>query len=188
VTSDIIRSFNRDTAWLATGVLSALIFAALVIAVQERQANTTQAERDLLPNASSAAVESVVPKSSDSNGTMSSESASSVDHVFTEASLQEIPASQMEPAASTPISAPAFTPQKNRDAHGQDSTQALAPKASHASNRSSVASRYVGAKRRLIELWHQTLAKSERSRSWTAFSNLKGGAKKKAAYIAETNH
>jgi hypothetical protein len=181
VTSDIIRSFNRDTAWLATGVLSALFFAALVIAVKERQANTTRAERDPLPNASSATVESVVPKSFNSNGTMSSESASSVDHLFTEASLQEIPTSQIEPAASTPISAPAFTPQKNRDAHRQDSTQALAPKASH------VASRFVGAKRRLIELWHQTLAKSEKSRSWTAFSNLKAGARKKAAYAVGTN-
>jgi hypothetical protein len=187
VTSDIIRSFNRDTAWLATGVLSALIFAALVIAVKERQANTTQAGCDPLPNASFATIESVVPKSSNSNGTMNSESVSSVDHVFTEASLQEIPASQMEPAASTPISAPAFTPQKNRDAHGQDSRQALAPKASHASNRSSGSSRYVGVKRRLIELWHQSLAKSEKSRSWTAFSNLNSGARRKAAYTARTN-
>jgi hypothetical protein len=187
VTSDIIRSFNRDTAWLATGVLSALIFAALIIAVKERQANTTQAGRDPLPNASFATIESVVPKSSNSNGTMNSESVSSVDHVFTEASLQEIPASQMEPAASTPISAPAFTPQKNRDAHGQDSRQALAPKASHASNRSSGSSRYVGVKRRLIELWHQSLAKSEKSRSWTAFSNLNSGARRKSAYTAETN-
>ena len=181
MTSDIIRSFNRNTAWLATGVLSALIFAALTIAVKERQANTTQAGRDPLPNASFATIESVVPKSSNSNGTMNSESVSSVDHVFTEASLQEIP------AASTPISPPAFTPQKNRDAHGQDSRQALAPKASHASNRSSGSSRYVGVKRQLIELWHQSLAKSEKSRSWTAFSNLNSGARRKAAYTAETN-
>jgi hypothetical protein len=51
-----------------------------------------------------------------------------------------------------------------------------------------VASRYVGVKRRLIELWHQSLAQNEKSRSWTAFSNLKTGATKKAAYTAATIH
>jgi hypothetical protein len=37
----------------------------------------------------------------------------------------------------------------------------------------------------LIELWHQSLAKSEKSRSW--FSNLNGEPRKKAAYTAEKN-
>src|SRR5580700_9657511 len=36
-TSDVIRRFNRDTVWLATGVLGTVIFAALVLAVQEHQ-------------------------------------------------------------------------------------------------------------------------------------------------------
>jgi hypothetical protein len=35
MTSDKIRRFNRDTWWLATGFLSAVIFAALVLALQE---------------------------------------------------------------------------------------------------------------------------------------------------------
>ena len=37
-TNDVIRRFNRDTGWLATGVLGAVVFAALVLAVlvQER--------------------------------------------------------------------------------------------------------------------------------------------------------
>jgi hypothetical protein len=35
VTSDIIKGFNRDTVWLATGVLGSLVFAALMLAVQE---------------------------------------------------------------------------------------------------------------------------------------------------------
>ena len=55
-------------------------------------------------------------------------------------------------------------------------------------NRSPVAFRYGDVKRRLIELWHQSLAKSEKSRSWTAFSNLNRGERKKAAYTVETNH
>ena len=57
MTGDVITGFNRDTGWLATGVLGALVLAALMLAVQERQPKATQAERDLLPNANSAAVE-----------------------------------------------------------------------------------------------------------------------------------
>ena len=174
-----IRRFNRDTAWLATGVLGTVVLAALMLAVEERQPKATQAERDLLPNANSATVESVVAKSSNSNGKMTPGPGSSVDPTFTETSLQEIPSSQMEPAASTPISAPAFTPQKNRDAPRQDSTQAPAPKTRNVRNRSSVASRSIDVKRRLIELWHQSLARSE-TRSWTAFSKLNSGVKKKS--------
>jgi hypothetical protein len=41
-------------------------------------------------------------------------------------------------------------------------------------------------KKRLIELWHQSLAITEKSRSWTAFSNLNRGVSKKAAYTAAT--
>jgi hypothetical protein len=37
----------------------------------------------------------------------------------------------------------------------------------------------------LIELWHQSLARSKKSRDWTAFSNLNRGVSKKAAYTAE---
>jgi hypothetical protein len=70
----------------------------------------------------------------------------------------------------------------------QDSARVRGPKARNPSNRSSVAFRYVDVKKRLLELWHQGLAKSEKSRSWTAFSNLNKGVRKKAAYIAETSH
>jgi hypothetical protein len=66
--------------------------------------------------------------------------------------------------------------------------RAIGQKARNASNRSSVASRSVDVKRQLLELWHRSLAKSEKSGNWTAFSNLNRGAKKKAAYIAETSH
>jgi hypothetical protein len=168
-----------------------------MLAVEERQSKATQAERNLLPNANSATIASVAAKSSNSNGKMTPGPGSSVDLASTETSLQEIPSSQTEPAVSTPVLA--LTPETNRNdaqanpgsgtlALPKDSMRAMGLKARNASNRSSVASRTVDVKRRLIELWHQSLAKSEKSRSWTAFSNLNRGAKKKAAYIAETNH
>ena len=112
MTGDVIKGYNRDTAWLATGVLGAVVLAALMLAVEERQPKATQAERDLLPNANSAMVESVVAKSSNSSGKMTSGPESSIDPTFTEPPLQEIPFSEMQPSATSPISAPAFTLQK----------------------------------------------------------------------------
>ena len=59
-TSDMIRRFNRDTVWIATAVLGAVIFAALALAVQvqvrrQKKHDLTQearqVERDLLLNA-----------------------------------------------------------------------------------------------------------------------------------------
>ena len=188
MTSDIIRSFNRDTVWLATGLLGTVVFAALALAFQERRTNTTQAERELLSKVNPATVESVVAKSasSDDKGTPGSES--SVDHALTETSLKEIPSSQMEPVATTPPYDLAFTPEINRSAHRQDSARVRVPKTRIVRNRSSVWFGSVDVKRRLIELWHQSLAKTEKSRSWTAFSNLNTRVNKKAAYTAETTH
>jgi hypothetical protein len=91
VASDKIRSFNRDTAWLATGVLSAVFFAALVIAVREHQTNATQAERDFLPSANATTIESVVAKSASSNEKMTPGLGTGIDHALTKTPLQELP-------------------------------------------------------------------------------------------------
>jgi hypothetical protein len=92
VTSDTITRFNRDTGWVATGVLAILVFAALVIAIQERQSKATPTERDPLPKANSR-VGSVVANSSNADGKMTPATESSVDHAFIETPLQKIPSS-----------------------------------------------------------------------------------------------
>ena len=179
-TSDTISKFNRDTVWLATGILGTVVFAALMIAVQECQRKATEGERDLLLNANPATGTSVIAKSSNSISQMPLGQASCVDRALTENSQQEIPSSQTEPVVSTVLALK--TPETNRDGG-----QAIGARARNASNRSSGSPRYVGVKRRLIELWHQSLAKSE-TRSWTAFSNLNREERKKAAYMADANH
>jgi hypothetical protein len=161
VASDKIRSFNRDTAWLATGVLSVLFLAALVIAVRERQTNATQAKLDFLPNANAPTVESVVAKSASSNEKVTPGTGTGIDHAVTERPLQEVGSLEQESAASTPTSVLAFTPQKNRDAPQQDSAQTPVSKTRNVRSRSSVVSRFIGVKRRLIELWHQSLVRSK---------------------------
>jgi hypothetical protein len=159
VASDKIRSFNRDTAWLATAVLSVLFLAALVIAVGELQTNARQAKLDFLPNAIAPTVESVVAKSASSNEKVNPGSGTGIDHALTERPLQELASSETESAASTPTSVLAFSPQKHRDAPQQDSAQTPVLKTRNVRSRSSVMSRFIGVKRRFIELWHQSLAR-----------------------------
>src|SRR5580692_9593300 len=78
-----------------------------------RQPKATQAERDFLLNPDSASLRSVVANTSHADGKMTPGPGSSVDHAFRETPSQEIPSSQMEPAASTPVLA---LPPENRNA------------------------------------------------------------------------
>lgn len=205
MTSDIIRGFNRDTGRLATGVLGAVALAALMLAVQEHQPTeagptkeTVQARSDLLLNANVITGGSVVAKSS--NDKMASGEESGADHAFNKTSPQDDPSSQIEPAGTAPTPALAFAPEINRDdtqansnfgtlAHWQDdSARTKGPKARKEKNKASLRFGTVEVQRRLIELWHQSLVKSEKFRNWMAFSKLNSELKKKAAYTAGTNN
>ena len=157
-TNEVIRRFNRDTEWLATLVVGAVVFAALMLAVlvQDRHPRAVdltkeavQAVGDLLPNANSAPTKN--------------------------------PSSQMEAAAPTLTPVLAFSPEINRHdvqanagswtaAHRQDSERVMELKVPRARFRSSVRLRFVDVKMRLIALWHQSLARSEKWRTWTGFS------------------
>jgi len=102
VTSDVLRGFDRDTAWLATAVLGAIIFAALVLAVQEHhptKVNLTeeavQAGSERLLNANIITEGSAVPKSS--NDKMASGAGNGVDHAFNKTSLQDDPPCRENP-------------------------------------------------------------------------------------------
>jgi hypothetical protein len=182
VKRDTISKFNRDTVWLATGLLGTVFFAALVLALQECQPKATQAESSRLLNANPARAESVLASSS-SNGKMTPGRGSGDDHTCTETSLLEIPDSETEPAAPTPA-----RPEIKHNAPRQDPAREKRLRIRNGKNRSSVGFGTADVKRRLIELWHESLARSGKSRSWTAFSNLNSGASKKAAYTAETSH
>ena len=158
LTSYIIRSFNRETVWVATGLLGTLVFAALALAFQESQRKARQAESDFFPNANLATMGSAIAKSSNSNGKLTPEPESSVDHGSTETSLREIPSSRVEPAASPPTSVFAATPAINRNAHRQESARVIRSKIRNVRDRML---RSLDVKRRLLLLWHQSLARSQ---------------------------
>jgi hypothetical protein len=144
--------------------------------------------RGLLPKANPDGAGSVLAESSGSNGNITAGERSSVDHASTEDSIDEIPTSRTEPGATNPVIA---LPPVNRNdaqtnldsgisARREDSARARGLRVRNG-RRSSLASRIIDVKRRLVELWHQSLEQSEKSRSWTTFSNLKRGVHKKSA-------
>jgi hypothetical protein len=171
VIRETVIRFNRDTGWLATGLVGTIVFAAIVLAVQEHQPNAKPAETDPSP------LVGVIAASSSPNAEMPPTQDSSVDREPVKTSLDEKVSSSRNESAVPPAGL-AFRPEGRHHEHRQDSTR----------NRSSVTLSTAGIKRRLIELWHQSLAKNEKSRSWTAFSHLNRGVHKKAAYTAEMSH
>ena len=205
-TNDVIRLFDRDTKRLATQVLGAMVFAALVFAllVQERHpkaADLTEGPRqtrgDLLLNPTS--LSKVVDLNEKSTGKITSGQATGVDHGFTVISPQENPSPRMETAASTQTPVDALIPDiKHPDtqanttswssAHWQDSGRVIGLRVPRARTRSSGRPRFVDVKMRLIALWHQSWVRSEKSRTWTAFSNSNKGERRKVGYTAETYH
>jgi hypothetical protein len=113
-TRNVMRRFNRNTMWVAMGLLSTVIFAALVLAVQERRAKAAdppveavQAGRNVLLSTNVSTLTKDVGLTAKSpTGEISSGQATSVDNGFTpkinRTDLQAI-VSSWSPAHSTPI-------------------------------------------------------------------------------------
>jgi hypothetical protein len=191
--SETIRRFNRDTMWLAMGVLSILVGAAFVLGVLVEDCKP-RADDLTVVNASSSnafAVRGLNGKSSDDKTTLGQ--ASSVDQARTEISLKEKSSAQMEAAASTSTPVLGSVPEISH-IKGRVNTLSWMPLTRQTArvigrkmrnvNRSSLRFGTADVKRRLVELWHKSLSQSEKSMGWTAFSNLNKGSRKKAAYTA----
>ena len=198
-TNDIIRKFNRETRWVAAGVLGAVVFAGLMLAfmVQERYPNAVdsaeeamQAGGNLLLNTNvSTLAKNVVLTKKSSTDEIPPGQATTLNQASPNNSSRENPSSQMETAASTPTPVVAFTPKiDHHDVQTNASSWVPAHSLPRGRSRSSVRSRFVDVKMRLIALWHQSLMRSESTRSWTLSSNLKKGNRKTVSYTAQTSH
>ena len=177
--SNVIKRFNRNTTWVAIGLLAPVIFAAVMVALQERHAKTddlTKEERqttgDLSLNANPAATSDVVGSNEKSTGEITSGQATSVDRGLTP--------EMNHPDVQANVNLWSL-------ANRQDSARVIRPKIDVLRHKSSLRPRLVDVKMRLIALWHQSLVRSERSRTWTGFSNSNKGERKKVDYTAKTN-
>ncbi len=199
-----MRGFNRNTRWLATGVLGVVVFSASVLAVliQEPRQKATDPKReamhagaDLLLNANPAILSRVVDLKEESIGGKTSRQAISVDHGYTVISPPEN--SSTEAAASTRTSVDALTPHINHSdrqantnwfsrALPQGSSQVIRSRVPRGRYRSSVRPRFVDVKTRLLALWHQSLKRPQESRGWT-LSKSNQWRRKKISYTATTN-
>ena len=198
-TNDVIRKFDRETRCVATGILGAVVFAGLMLAfmVQERYPNAVdspeeavQAGGNLLLNTNvSTLAKNVVLTRKSSTGEIAPRQASTVDQAPPGISSQENPSSQKEAATSTPTPVVALTPEINhRDVQTNASYWIPVHSLPRGRSRSSLRPRFVDVKMRLIALWHQSLMRSERTRSWTLSSNLKKANRKTVIYTAQTSH
>ena len=177
--NDVLRRFNRDTAWVFAWLLGGLICAALAVEVlipelhprmTGLQRETSQAES--APSSAANAAELV--KVADSNARRSANQVPSgtltlVDQESTESSSKESHAQAEAAAASTPtlgLILPQPSPSiatanvNNWSLAQKKSAQASRGKAPYRRGKSSGALRDIDVKKRLIELWHQSLVRT----------------------------
>ena len=172
------RRFNRNSAWLATGILSSLISAALMFAVQERHAKVTdQAKEDketggaALVNANPGVHSNVATlRAESSTGEIRLRQAINVTPGSAVISPLQNPFVWMEiPERPSQASLPMLTPKNDQpvaqanasrqpSVRGQDSARVIRAKIHNIRPRSSERRKVVHAKMRLLALWHQSLA------------------------------
>jgi len=177
---DVLRRFNRDTAFLVVWILGGLIFATLVFAVlipdphqrmTDLQRRAIYAESVPSPAANAATLVEVVDSNAKRSanqmplGTLtrvdqgSSESSSKESLGRTEAAAVSTPAPVLVlpepgPSIATANVSSWSPPQPKQSAH------AITAKAPYRKGKSPGALRDIDVKKRLIELWHQSLART----------------------------
>jgi hypothetical protein len=176
---NVIKRFNRNTTWVATGLLGSVIFAALMVAFLDRQGNSdeptakaSQSTRDLARNVKAVAFTDFSSPDEKQISEVVSEQPTSADTGVTPA----INRSDFKPGATS-----------QSQVSDKDSGLPINKRICNQRPRSSVRSRYVSVKARLIALWHQSLRR-EKPLGWNMFSNSNQSRKKRISYTAATSH
>jgi hypothetical protein len=201
-TNDVLRKFNRDTQFLAAGLFSGVVCAALLFAVLMPESRSdvrydlrkpNRAKSDLVVNAKAAEASRIEPVEVDKSESL--EIAANNDQKFGEISAKEdFPDTKASPEPN-PSSAIVSGPDISRNAGSlnqgklslrqrQDPRSAIREKTSSGRSRSSGYPRTFDVKKQLIALWRKSLQQAEQPQAWTITS--KPNTKKKAASIAET--
>jgi hypothetical protein len=201
-TNDVLRRFNRDTEFLAAGLLAAVFCAGLLFAVLMPESRNdvrsglreaSRAKSDLVVNAGAAGSFRIAPLKA--NKSESLEVATNNDQKLAEFSAKEDLPDTKTSAESTPFSATVLGPDISRNAasltqsklslrYRQDPASVIREKIARERSTSSGYPRTLDVKKRLIALWRKTLLQTEQPQSWTISSN--SDRKKKAAFITRT--
>ena len=172
-TNAVIRRFNRDTTLLATGLLGTLIFAAMVLAVQEsRQKAPVLRDEMGQPggeifslNANRPVLSNVVSLEAGNTGETSS-----------------VPTTNAEEGITPKINHPNPNARSWSPAHRQDSGRIIRPKNPrervHPSLWDKIADVFV--------FWHRKPVPTERSRGWAQVAKKR--ERQKVSFTAVTNH
>jgi hypothetical protein len=158
-----MRRFNRDTMLVATGLLGTVIFAALVLAVQEHHPlqqrspkKAMQTTGEVLPNANPVELSEVAGLSGKSTDQISSEWATSFDDGFT----PDINHANLQANVSS-----------RSPAQRHDLERAIRPTIAYVRHRSSTRLRFANVKMWFLALWHHGFQRAEKSHSWRQFWN-----------------
>jgi hypothetical protein len=173
---NVIKKFNRNTTWVASGLLGSVFFAALMVALQDRRVKSdepsveeSQSAGELTPTFNPAAFTNSTSTNDKQIGEVVSEQPTNLN-------------SGVAPVINQLDAKPDVTAQTQ--VSGKDSAPAANERIRHV--RSSVRSKYVGVKARLIALWHQSTQR-KKSPGWTLSTNSKADRKKKVSYTAATS-
>lgn len=203
--SAVLKGFDRDTRCLAAGVFGVLILATSVLGIlisghhpsAVEPTAAVQPSGNLLPIANNTTLfKDVGVRGKSSASEITPGQAKSGDQAFSETSQKENRTTQTEADASTPTLVQAFAPEINHInakvaaslrslAHWQDHARSIGLKITHARSSGSIRRKFSDVEMRLLALWHQSLVRSERSRTWAPFSNLNKKEGKRVGYTVQ---
>ena len=177
-TLNVMRRFNRSTMVVATGLLGTVIFAALVLAVQEHHPlpaevaeKTMQTSQEVLPNANPVELQEVAGLDGRSTDKTFSKQATSFNDGFT----PEINHANLKANVSSGF-----------PAKRHDSARVIRPTMANIRHRSSTRLKFAGAW--FLALWRHGFQRAENSRRWATFWNSTKERKNKVIYTAKPTH
>jgi hypothetical protein len=169
-TCNVMRRFNRDTMVVATGLLGTVIFAALVLAVQEHHPlpaevaeKTMQTSQEVLPNANPVELQEVAGLGGRSTDKTFSKQATSFNDGFT----PEINHANLKANVSSGF-----------PAKRHDSARVIRSTMANIRHRSSTRLKFAGTW--FLALWRHGFQRAENSRRWATFWNSTKERKNKA--------
>jgi hypothetical protein len=177
-TYNAIKRLNRNTTWIAIGLLAPVAFAVMMAAVQgprttvdDLTQKAKQTTGNLLPRDNADAISNLAGSNEKSTKEIISGQATSVDNNLARGTNQ----------SAVQANATSWSPAQRPDPAG-----VVPSKIRYVRQRSTMRPRRIDVKMRLIELWHRSLARTKKSPSWTLLSNTHGVKRTKVSYTVET--